>query len=83
MKSGFYILNHYLIQIHYSQLQERSHHSFFKDRVYATEEIQQLLVKADERTRVVVLLLASTGMRIGAIPGLKLEHLTNYARAKR
>jgi integrase len=48
----------------------------FKDRAYATEEIQQLLVKADERTRVVVLLLASAGMRIGAIPGLKLKHLT-------
>jgi site-specific recombinase XerC len=29
----------------------------------STEEIQQLLVKADERTRVVVLLLASTGMQ--------------------
>ena len=47
-----------------------------KDRAYTTEEIQQLLIKADERTRVVVLLLASTGMRIGAIPDLKLKHLT-------
>ena len=48
----------------------------FKDRAYTTEEIQQLLTKADERMRVVVLLLASTGMRIGAIPDLKLKHLT-------
>jgi integrase len=48
----------------------------FKDRAYTTEEIQQLLTKADERMRVVILLLASTGMRIGAIPGLKLKHLT-------
>ena len=48
----------------------------FKDRAYTTEEIQQLLVKADERARVIILLLASTGMRIGAIPGLKLKHLT-------
>jgi integrase len=47
-----------------------------KDRAYTTEEIQQLLVKADERTRVVILLLASTGIRIGAVPGLKLKHLT-------
>jgi integrase len=46
-----------------------------KDRAYTTEEIQQLLAKADERTRVVVLLMASTGMRIGAIPNLKLKHL--------
>jgi integrase len=48
----------------------------FKDRAYTTEEIQRLLTKADERMRVVILLLASTGMRIGAIPGLKLKHLT-------
>ena len=48
----------------------------FKDRAYTTEEIQQILTKVDERMRVVFLLLASTGMRIGAIPGLKLKHLT-------
>jgi len=48
----------------------------FKDRAYTIEEIQQLLTKADERGRVVVLLLASTGMRIGAVAGLKLKHLT-------
>ena len=47
-----------------------------KDRAYTTEEIQQLLVKADERTSVVILLLASTGIRIGAVPDLKLKHLT-------
>jgi integrase len=47
-----------------------------KDRAYTTEEIRQLLAKADERIRVVVLLLASTGMRIGAIPDLKMKHLT-------
>src|SRR3954453_10847126 len=48
----------------------------FKDRAYTREEIQQLLAKADERTKVVILLLASTGMRIGAVPDLKLKHLT-------
>ena len=48
----------------------------FKDRAYTTEEIQRLLTRADERIRVVILLLASTGMRIGAIPSLKLNHLT-------
>jgi hypothetical protein len=34
----------------------------FKDRAYTTEEIQRLLTKADERMRVVILLLASTGI---------------------
>ena len=38
--------------------------------------IFKLLTKADERMRVVILLLASTGMRIGAIPNLKLKHLS-------
>jgi integrase len=47
-----------------------------KDRCYTTLEIQQLLTKADERMRVVILLLASTGIRIGVIPDLKLRHLT-------
>jgi integrase len=51
----------------------------YKDRAYTTEEIQQLLIKADERTRVLILLLASTGMRIGAISGLKLKHLTKIS----
>ncbi len=51
----------------------------FKDRAYTTEEIQRLLTKADERGRVVVLLLASTGMRIGAVSGLKLKHLTKIS----
>jgi integrase len=51
------------------------HTRVVKDRAYTTEEIQQILTKADERMRVVILLLASTGMRIGAIPNLKLSDL--------
>jgi integrase len=54
----------------------------FKDRAYTTEEIQQLLTKADERMRVVILLLASTGMRIGAVPDLKIRHLTKIESYK-
>jgi integrase len=54
----------------------RGKHKISKARAYTTEEIQQLLAKADERSRVLVLLLASTDMRIGAIPDLKLKHLT-------
>ena len=48
----------------------------FKDSAYTSYEIQRLLTKADERMRVIILLLSSTGMRIGAIPSLKLNHLT-------
>jgi integrase len=50
--------------------------SVVKDRTYTREEIKQILAKADERMRVVVLLLASTGMRISAIPDLTMRSLT-------
>jgi integrase len=52
----------------------------FKDRAYTTEEIQTLLTKADERMRVVILLLSSTGMRIGGAIDLKLRHLTKIEK---
>ena len=48
---------------------------FSYNATYSPDEIQQLLVKADEPARVIILLLASTGVRIGAIPGLKLKRL--------
>ena len=46
-----------------------------KDRAYTHEKISKLLEIADERMRAVILLLASTGMRIGAIPDLRLRNL--------
>ena len=38
-----------------------------KDRGYIHKKISRLLEIADERMRVVILLLASSGMRIGAL----------------
>ena len=46
-----------------------------KDRAYTHQEILQFLDVADERMKVVILLLASTGIRIGAIPSLRLRNL--------
>jgi integrase len=46
-----------------------------KDRAYTHEEIHTLLDIADERMRAVVLLLSSAGMRVGAIPDLRLRNL--------
>jgi integrase len=46
-----------------------------KDRAYTTAEIQKLLEFCDERAKALVLLLSSTGIRIGAIPSLQLRHL--------
>ena len=46
-----------------------------KDRAYTYDEIHRLLDIADERMRVIILLLASTGMRVGAIPELRLRNI--------
>ena len=46
-----------------------------KDRAYRHDEISRLLDVADERLRAVILLLASTGMRVGAISSLRLRNL--------
>jgi integrase len=47
-----------------------------KDALYTTEQIQQALQTADVRLRMVILLLSSTGARIGSLPSLTLGNLT-------
>ncbi|MGI0033617.1 MAG: tyrosine-type recombinase/integrase [Nitrososphaeraceae archaeon] len=46
-----------------------------KDRAYTHQEISKLLEVADDRMRVVILLLSSSGVRIGALPSLRLRNL--------
>jgi integrase len=46
-----------------------------KDRPYSHEEIHRLLQIADLRMKVCILLMASAGLRFGAIPDLKMKHL--------
>ena len=41
------------------------------DRPYSVEEVTKILERCDVRERVLVLLMVSTGMRVGAIPGLR------------
>jgi integrase len=45
-------------------------------RAYTKEEISKLFTMADLRDRCIILLMASTGMRVGALKSLKLKHLT-------
>ena len=45
------------------------------DRIYTHAEISRILEIADERSRVIILLLASRGIRIGALPLLKLKNI--------
>ena len=47
-----------------------------EDRGYSHTEIQTVLSVADVRLKPIISLLASGGMRIGALPFLKLKHLT-------
>ena len=46
-----------------------------KGRAYTRDQIAQILAVADERIKAIILLLASSGIRIGALPGTKLNHL--------
>jgi integrase len=46
-----------------------------RGRGYTPKQIAQMLTIADERTGAMILFLASTGIRIGALPGMKLKHL--------
>ena len=49
-----------------------------QDRPYSTDEIQQILSRCDIRSRVIVLLMVSTGMRVGALPGLRLSDIKKF-----
>jgi integrase len=46
-----------------------------RDRAYTHEEIKKILDVSDLRMKVVILLMASTGMRVGALPSLRLRNL--------
>jgi site-specific recombinase XerD len=45
------------------------------DRAYTHEEIRKVLDVSDLRMKVMILLMASSGMRIGALPSLRLRNL--------
>ena len=51
-----------------------------KDRGYQPEEILKVLELANEKTRALILLLASTGVRLGSISDLTMEDLEDKAR---
>jgi integrase len=44
-------------------------------RAYTYQEIKKMLDVSDLRAKVVILLMTSTGIRIGSIPALRLKHL--------
>jgi integrase len=53
-----------------------------EDRAYTQKEIRDRLLKSDERSRVLILLMTSTGMRIGVPSSLQLGDLTRIPEYK-
>jgi integrase len=51
-------------------------HRVVEDRAYTHDEIKRMVDVADIRDKALVLLLASTGMRLGAIPPLQIKDLS-------
>jgi integrase len=49
--------------------------TYAADRPYSVDEIQQIIDKCDIRSRVVILLMTSTGMRVGALSALRLSDI--------
>jgi integrase len=50
-------------------------HNVVEDRPYTREEIKLLVDRADLRNKAIILLMASSGLRIGAIPELRFRDL--------
>jgi integrase len=77
---AFYKINDVLLNISkinkFIPLQSRVR----KDRAYTHEEISKILEFADERMRVVILLMVSAGIRRGALPYLRLRDLDDNNR---
>ena len=46
-----------------------------RDRAYTHDEIKKILDVSDLRMKIVILLMASTGCRVGALPALRLRNL--------
>jgi integrase len=56
-------------------LQEDESDYYAKDRPYSVNEIEQILAKCDVRARAAVLIMVSTGIRIGGLKDLKIGDL--------
>lgn len=50
----------------------------FEYRGYTVDEINQLLTMVDERAKTSILLMASTGMRVGGLVEIRLKHLKRW-----
>lgn len=74
----YYRINDVLLNTKKINMYVPEHRRVRKDRAYTHEEISKMLEIADERMRSILLLLSSSGIRIGAIPDLRLRDLKEY-----
>jgi integrase len=72
----FYSLNDVLINKKKVNRYLGEYKKVVKDKTYSTEQIQQALQNTDQRMRMIILIMTSTGCRIGALPSVKLGDLT-------
>ena len=72
---AFYRINDVVLNVHKISKFMPEQVKANRDRAYTHSEIGKMLEITDERMRVVVLILASSGIRIGAMPLLRLRHL--------
>ena len=72
---AFYKINDVILNISKINKFVSENRKVRNDRAFTHEEISKLLHAADERMKVVILLLASSGLRLGAISSLRIRHL--------
>jgi integrase len=70
----FYTMNDILLNKKKIKMFTGTKNKKFKDKGYTTEQIAKVLEFCDDRTKLIVLLFASTGIRLAALPPLKLKH---------
>jgi integrase len=72
---SFYKINDIVLNVHKINKFMPERMRVNKDRAYTHEEIGKLLEISDECMRVVILLLSSTGCRLGAVPSIRLRNI--------
>jgi site-specific recombinase XerD len=72
----FYAMNDITLNTRRINAFKPEFHNVVEDQPYTREQIKQLLDKAEQRNRAIILLLSSSGMRVGALQNLKVGDLT-------
>jgi integrase len=72
----FYDMNDVSLNWRRIFMYQGEHYKVVDDTAYSSEQIKILLDNSDMRDKAIILLLASSGMRGGALPKLKLKDLT-------